>query len=228
MVFINIVLTILFFLLPVMFVIGLIKPDISLWYLKKKTRGLSSLIYGISWVVVFILIANTIDHVPEEYATNDQPTITEEAPATNPPSKDTVIATTQTEPETKTDEKQKSKDLPFDKPSKFENNSAQKTLSEYVSAWKNKNWNKMASLTQLSWRNGTDDPEQMLSGAYDFMTIKGFEIQNVTTKGSAMKEISYSLAYGIFDGEVKTENYKANVIFEQGSWGVNPISVRKK
>ena len=117
-------------------------------------------------------------------------------------------------------------------PSKFSQGSAERTLSVYMLAWKNQDWDKMASFTQKTWLNNEADPAGLLEAWYDFKTLKGFEIINVKKASNVITDITCIVQYEAMTNQISKKQITARVIKEtaaytpneQGQWGVNPTS----
>lgn len=120
----------------------------------------------------------------------------------------------------------------FQQPSEFSQGSAERTLSEYVLAWKNQNWDKMAAFAQKTWLSTEADSAGLLEAWYDFKTLKGFEITNVKEVGNVTTDITFIVQYEAVTNQISKKEITARVIketaaytpSEQGQWGVNPTS----
>ena len=120
----------------------------------------------------------------------------------------------------------------FQQPSEFSQGSAERTLSEYMLAWKNQDWDKMASFAQKTWLNNETDPAGLLEAWYDFKTLKGFEITNVKKISNVTTDITCIVQYEAVTNQISKKQITARVIKEtaaytpneQGQWGVNPTS----
>ncbi|MBU1165211.1 hypothetical protein KKA15_06680 [Patescibacteria group bacterium] len=120
----------------------------------------------------------------------------------------------------------------FQEPSKFQKDSAERALAEFVEAWKNQEWSSMKEYTQLTWLNGKDDPAAELEATYGFKTLKGFEITNVNEVSDVTTDITFTVQYEVVTDQVSKKQITARVIketdaytpSEDGQWGVNPIS----
>jgi len=120
----------------------------------------------------------------------------------------------------------------FQQPSEFPQGSAEHTLAEYVLAWEEQNWNKMASFAQKTWLSNQTDPAGLLEAWYDFKTLKGFEISNVQKVSNVTYDITFVVQYEAVTNRISKEQITARVIketasytlSEQGEWGVNPTS----
>ena len=120
----------------------------------------------------------------------------------------------------------------FQQPSEFSQGSAERTLSEYMLAWKNQDWDKMASFAQKTWLNNETDPAGLLEAWYDFKTLKGFEITNVKKVSNVTTDITCIVQYEAVTNQISKKQITARVIKEtaaytpneQGQWGVNPTS----
>ncbi len=121
-------------------------------------------------------------------------------------------------------------------PSEFSQGSAERTLSEYMLAWKNQDWDKMASFTQKTWLNNETDPTGLLEAWYDFKTLKGFEITNVEKVSNVTTDITCIVQYEAITNQISKKQITARIVKEteaytpneQGQWGVNPTSAIKE
>jgi len=124
----------------------------------------------------------------------------------------------------------------FQQLSEFQQGTPEHALAEYVSAWKDQDWGRMASLTQKTWQSNQNDPIGTLGDWYDFKDLKGFEISNINTVSNTMTDITFIVQYEAITNEISKKEITARVIkeidpytpSEQGQWGVNPISILKE
>lgn len=97
-------------------------------------------------------------------------------------------------------------------------------------AWKAKQWQAMASLTQQSWRDDLlksgRNPTKHIEDQFSFMTLLGAENVSGVLLGPNMAEIKADLYLSIGD-EVHKKRMTVNVIQEDGQWGFNPISAMR-
>ncbi len=120
----------------------------------------------------------------------------------------------------------------FQQPPRFPQGSAERTLAEYVTAWKEQNWSKMASFAQKTWLSTETDPTGLLAAWYDFKTLKGFEITSVEKVSNVTYDIAFLVQYEAATNQISKKQITARVIkeitaytpSEQGQWGVNPTS----
>jgi len=120
----------------------------------------------------------------------------------------------------------------FQQPSEFPQGSAERTLAEYMLAWKNQDWDKMASFAQKTWLSNKTDPAGLLEAWYDFKTLRGFEITNVKKVSNVTTDITCIVQYEAVTNQISKKQITARVIKEtaaytpneQGQWGVNPTS----
>ena len=120
----------------------------------------------------------------------------------------------------------------FQQPSEFSQGSAERTLADYVLAWKNQNWNEMASFAQKTWLSTEADPAGLLEAWYNFKTLKGFEITNVEKVSNVTYDITFVVQYEAVTNQISKKQITARVVketaaytpSEQGQWGVNPTS----
>jgi len=120
----------------------------------------------------------------------------------------------------------------FQQPSEFPQGSAERTLAEYMLAWKNQDWDKMASFAQKTWLSNKTDTAGLLEAWYDFKTLRGFEITNVKKVSNVTNDITCIVQYEAVTNQISKKQIIARVIKEtaaytpneQGQWGVNPTS----
>ena len=120
----------------------------------------------------------------------------------------------------------------FHELSEFEVGTAERALAEYVWAWKNQDWERMANYAQKTWLSYEDDPGDLLEAWYDFKTLKGFEISEVKVVSSVAADITFIVQYEAFASRIEEKQITAKVIKEteanktdeRGQWGVNPTS----
>lgn len=120
----------------------------------------------------------------------------------------------------------------FQQPSEFPQGSAERAVAEYVLAWKNQDWSRMAELAQKTWLSDEPDPTGVLEAWYDFNILLGFEMIGVVAVSDVTSDVTFVVRYEAFTNEVETKQITARVIketapftpSEEGDWGVNPIS----
>lgn len=120
----------------------------------------------------------------------------------------------------------------FAQPSEFTLGSAERTLAEYVLAWKDQDWSGMADLATKTWLSNESDPAASLAAAYDFKTLLGFEVTSLDAVSDVTSDVTFVVQYEAITNEVAKKQITAKVIKEsapfttsaQGEWGVNPIS----
>lgn len=124
----------------------------------------------------------------------------------------------------------------FQAPSEFSQGSAERTLAEYINAWKNQDWQKMVNFSQKTWVSGESDPAATLEAWYDFKTLKGFEIKDTKTISETTKDVTFVVYYEAITNQIDKKQITARVIKEtaaytpssQGQWGVNPTSALRE
>ncbi len=124
----------------------------------------------------------------------------------------------------------------FQLPSEFSQGSAERTLAEYVLAWKNQDWNRMVTFAQKTWVSVEPDPAGLLEAWYDFKTLKGFEIKDVKKVSEVATDITFIVQYEAVTNQISKKQIVAKVIKEtapytpsqQGQWGVNPLSALRE
>jgi len=120
----------------------------------------------------------------------------------------------------------------FQQPSDLPAGSAERVLAEYVLAWKNQDWARMAEVAQKTWLSDEPDPTGILAAWYDFKKLLGFEVTGVAALSNVTSDVTFIVRYEAFTNQVETKRITARVIresaaltpSENGEWGVNPIS----
>ena len=120
----------------------------------------------------------------------------------------------------------------FAQASEFTQGSAERTLAEYVLAWKNQDWSGMADLATKTWLSNESDPAASLAAAYDFKTLLGFEVTSLDAVSDVTADVTFIVQYEAITNEISKKQITARVIKETapfepsalGDWGVNPIS----
>jgi hypothetical protein len=109
----------------------------------------------------------------------------------------------------------------------------ERALAEYLVAWQNLDWERMAQFAQKTWKDGLANPAEDLMYQYDFKTLLGAELGEIEeVSEGTMVRITAKLYYSVRPTEVRVVIIHAMVIretgpyqpSEQGDWGVNPIS----
>ena len=121
----------------------------------------------------------------------------------------------------------------FQQPSDFPAGSAEQTLANWVAAWRDQDWQRMADLSQLTWVDAEPDPVGILDAWYGFKTpLKGFEVKEIDRISEVASDVTFVVHYEAFANQIDKKEITAKVIREtapynpspQGEWGVNPIS----
>lgn len=128
------------------------------------------------------------------------------------------------------------RDLPTDLPnyivqpiSRFSRGTPEFALANFVHAWKDQDFARMATFTQWSWRIQNAPASEYLANNYDFKEVVGFEVlrterADTTIGASSMRDVTFRVAYRPFGQEPVEDLVRARVILERGEWGVNPYS----
>ena len=120
----------------------------------------------------------------------------------------------------------------FRQASDFPAGSAEQTLANWVAAWRDEDWQRMANLSQLTWADVEPDPVGILDAWYGFKTLKGFEVKDIDRISEVATDVTFVVQYEAFTNQIDKKEITAKVIREtapyepsaQGEWGVNPIS----
>ncbi len=112
--------------------------------------------------------------------------------------------------------------------------SAERAFAEFLTAWKDEDWNRMAEFTQITWRSIEPNPAQTMWGMYEVKDLLGAEIVNVSKVSDSCIDITATIYYRI--SQVEKKNITGRVICEiapytpnpGGDWGVNPDSTLRE
>lgn len=118
------------------------------------------------------------------------------------------------------------------KPESYEPNTAERTLAEFMVAWKKRQWAEAASRLQITWAKNYHDPDQRLQAMFDAFKLRNAEIVKVETISDVMRDITVKAEYE-FQRRILDKTIVARVICEaepftpdvNGHWGVNPTSM---
>jgi len=103
---------------------------------------------------------------------------------------------------------------------------AEKALAKFINAWKEKKWSEMVKHTQQSQGETTENLESMFGN----VEVLGFEILNSSKNSDEFVKDWYSVEYKlnikpvIAHKGIQTKKIKANIINENGYYGVNASS----
>lgn len=98
-------------------------------------------------------------------------------------------------------------------------------VKTYFSGWKEKDYAKMYEVSQESWKSR--NKEDLLEAWYDFKDLKSYKIIKISGNDTA-KQVSVECEYDMGSLGVKKCTIIANVINENGEWGINPTSTLKE
>jgi len=116
-------------------------------------------------------------------------------------------------------------------------NTPEKTLENFLTCWKDRNFSKMVKFTQITWRTekGNKAAKQFLKDFYGIKKLIFFEIKNRKQTHEVFVDIEVIIKYkrpsGIFNKKFtariicEIEPYQAS---KNGTWGVNPIGALRE
>jgi hypothetical protein len=124
----------------------------------------------------------------------------------------------------------------FQKPSSFDIGTPERVFAEYMLAWHEKDWARMANHTQSTWHAGEENPANTLQVYHDTKLLKGFEILKIVRTGEVLTDITYIAWYSFADNKISSRQITARIIKEDGvynpsvngEWGVNPTSTLRE
>jgi hypothetical protein len=114
-------------------------------------------------------------------------------------------------------------------------NSPEKALLEFLSSWKQKDWNMMKKFTQKSWIETQKNSAEMLEGLFGFKQLLGAKIVSKDIISDVAVDIIATIYYSI-GSDIAEKNITAKIIRENapftpsssGDWGINPTSILKE
>lgn len=115
------------------------------------------------------------------------------------------------------------------------------TLTNYLEAWKARDWQAMAALTQLTWHAKHADAAAWLELHYGPKRLKSWEILGSVDISANASRFTVKVTYELranrgFGRQQRTRSLQAMVICEsapheptpEGQWGVNPVSTLRE
>ncbi len=108
---------------------------------------------------------------------------------------------------------------------------AERVFAEWLIAWKDRDFDRMATFSQKTWLDVHDNPAELLEAQYGFKELLGAEFTNIVRTTEVANEITTMIYYSL-GSDVQEKQVTARVIREAapyepspaGDWGVNPIS----
>ncbi|MEE9249415.1 MAG: hypothetical protein V3U79_12085 [Dehalococcoidia bacterium] len=121
----------------------------------------------------------------------------------------------------------------FQTPSDFQEGTAERAMAEYILAWRDKDWLRMANYADPVWMSRQADPETMLAGWHETKSIKGFEIVGAQKISDRVMDITFLVQYELLTKQVFEKEITARVINTPDSsssgspdrWGVEATTV---
>ncbi len=83
----------------------------------------------------------------------------------------------------------------------------------------------MVDFAQTHWVAREKEPIELLKAWYDFKDLKSFSLKKIGASNGVVARITCVVKYEAFTNKIDTKEITANVIKENGKWGVNPLSV---
>jgi len=112
------------------------------------------------------------------------------------------------------------------------NKEIKRIVGRFLTAWKKKDWVKMAKYTQSTWRGAfRKNNARRLEDWFGLKNLKKWEITKIKFVGDACRDVFINIDYGNGIREIRariiceTGPYKPDI---KGKWGVNPISCLKE
>ena len=119
----------------------------------------------------------------------------------------------------------------------YEKNSPQWVFAEYMRAWYDRDFTRMATFTQLSWKAKEKNPADLLNSWFDGLTLQGVKIVKIDRVNSAiLKNAAFDIeaiaTIKNYDGKIITKVFTMRLIPENdklevdsaGNYGINPES----
>lgn len=130
-------------------------------------------------------------------------------------------------------------------PDDYPASSPEFALAEFLQAWQNENWQKMAGVTQLTWRDGLSDPATDLRLMFGFKDLLGAEIGKredageawevynefvdasgldspAVSEGESVASVGATLYYSITNNSVKTVHVAPMILREVAAYEPDP------
>jgi len=121
-----------------------------------------------------------------------------------------------------------SESYPMVEVSSYRVGSAERAFAEFLTAWKDEDWDRMAEFTQITWRSDENNAAETMRLMYGPVELDGAEIIEKEVLSDVMVDITAVIYYR----EIYKSNFYATLICEtephhpdpEGKWGVNPTS----
>lgn len=110
-------------------------------------------------------------------------------------------------------------------------------LESFLCAWKNENWRMMTEVCQLTWMSNHEDALAFLTARYGPIRLVSWEVEEVVEPPDLVKGVVVDVTVALrFLNILKDGMYTYRIICEvgpyhanpEGTWGVNPISQRRR
>ncbi len=128
---------------------------------------------------------------------------------------------------------------PFVNTTQYGQGTAERTVADFLVAWRDKDYRRMASLMSISSRSTGLADADFIESLYELKSLKGAEIVNVTPAGASTTEITVNVWYEVRTNIVQKKRIIMRTVKESttgqavprtssgGSWGIVPLSLRE-
>lgn len=116
-------------------------------------------------------------------------------------------------------------------------NDSLKVMKEFLIAWKEKNWNGMFDLVQLTWKSKEENTVEALSYFFLGRRLKSWKFDKELIpygfKKEVVKDFQISITFEDLNGKKRKGKIYPRLICEvapyrastNGTWGVNPLGI---
>lgn len=121
----------------------------------------------------------------------------------------------------------------FPQPSEFQEGTAQRTLAEYLLAWRDQDWDRMKNYAEKTWIAREQDPAGLLMSWHGHKSLKGFELVAVMELSDTVIDITFVVQYETTAKQLFEKEITARVVNqtdpstadEQYHWRVEALTV---
>jgi len=115
--------------------------------------------------------------------------------------------------------------LPEPEPGEYRPGTARRAAAEFLDAWHDRAWDRMALWTAPLWRENLPDPAGSLRFRFGVARLRGAEQGDLRRLGPDRVSIVADLASTTIDPEIERRRVTMDVRRVDGRWGVEPISL---
>ncbi len=118
----------------------------------------------------------------------------------------------------------------------FSEGTAERAFAEWLTAWKDKDFDRMFAFSEKDWQQSGGSPEE-LDAQYGSVELLGAEFTNIVRTSEVANDITATIyRLDFFGSDVLKKQITARIFRETGTgelsptgeWGVNPVSTLRE